>query len=208
MRGRARRDADDQPMRADARRNHRRLLDAAIDLIVEVGGEPSRDAVAQRAGVGVGTLYRHFPDRQALLRAVVLDVLDRTIAVAEAALDRSGSGGEALRSYLHGAIDAGLGVVNLVHPLLEGAAWPDREAAARDVLDRLVAAARLDGAIDDDVDVTEIAFAAIRFSRRLAIGLDPKRERAIAHRQLDAYLDGLACSCGPKPLSRELRRCR
>jgi AcrR family transcriptional regulator len=64
-------------MRADARRNRRRLIDAAIELIFAVGGEPSRDAVAQRAGVGIGTLYRHFPDQQALLRAVVLDVLER-----------------------------------------------------------------------------------------------------------------------------------
>ena len=49
-------------MRADARRNRERLLDAAIGLILEVGGEPTRDALAAHAGVGIGTVYRHFPD--------------------------------------------------------------------------------------------------------------------------------------------------
>lgn len=179
------------PQRADARRNRRRLLDAAEALVLETGGEPSRDAVARRAGVGVGTLYRHFPDRQALLRAVVLDVLDRTIEAGGTALAESASGGHALRRYLHATIDTGLGVVNLLHPLLQDTDWPDRREAAQAMLDRLVAAARRDDAVGADVGPTDVALATIRFSRPLAIGLDADEERAIAHRQLDTYLDGL-----------------
>ncbi len=185
-------------MRADARRNRRRLLDAAIELILEIGGEPSRDAVARRAGVGIGTLYRHFPHQQALLHAVVLDVLDRTIDEGESALAQSATGGEALHRYMHAAIDADLGVVNVVHALLETSDWPDRRAAARDVLDRLIDVARRHGAIDEDVTATDIALATIRFSRPLAVGLDPADERAIAHRQLDRYLDGLMAN-GNRP---------
>lgn len=186
----------EQPMRADARRNRRQLLDAAIGLILEIGGEPSRDAIAQRAGVGIATLYRHFPDRQGLLRAVALDVLDRTIAEGHAALQTSDTGGEALRRYLHAAIDTGLGAVNVVHALLESTDWPDRHAAAQEVLDRLVDGAQRDGAIDDAVTATEVTLAAIRFCRPLAIGLEPAEERAVAHRQLDCYLDGLAAGAG------------
>jgi AcrR family transcriptional regulator len=178
-------------MRADARRSRRRLLDAAIELILEIGGEPSRDAVAQRAGVGIGTLYRHFPDRQALLHAVVLDVLDRTVDAGDFALAESATGGEALRRYMHAAIDTGLGVVNIVHALLDASDWPDRRAAAQDVLNRLIEYARRDRVIDDDVTPTDIVLATIRFCRPLAIGLDPEGERAIAHRQLNSYLDGL-----------------
>lgn len=177
--------------RADARRNRRRLLDAATELILEVGGAPARDAIAERAGVGIATLYRHFPDQQQLLRAVVLDVLDRTIEAAAVALDESSDGGEALRRYLHAAIDTGLGAVNIVHPLLDDTDWPDREAAARHILDRLVDTARADGAIRDSVTATDVALAAIRFCRPLAIGLSPAEERTIAHRQLDTYLGGL-----------------
>lgn len=177
--------------RADARRNRRRLLDAAIELVLEAGAEPSRDAVAKRAGVGIGTLYRHFPDREGLLRAVVLDVLDRTIEQGESACEESRSGGEALRRYAHVAIDTGLGVVSILRPLLDTPSWPDRQAAARQLLDRLIGAARSDGAIDADVTATDIALATIRFCRPLVIGLDPAAERATAHRQLDVYLDGL-----------------
>jgi AcrR family transcriptional regulator len=187
-------DGTNRPMRADARLNRRRLLDAAIELVLEIGREPARDAVAQRAGVGIGTLYRHFPERQQLLRAVALDVLDRTIGEGEAALDESDSGSEALRRYMHAAIDTGLGAVNVVHALLETTDWPDRLAAAQDVLNRLVDAAKRDGAIGEGVTSTEVALAAIRFSRPLAIGLDPADERAIAHRQMDSYLDGLAAN--------------
>jgi len=181
-------------MRADARRNRRRLLDATIELILEIGGEPSRDAVAQRAGIGIATLYRHFPDQQTLLRAVALDVLDRTIDQGNTALAESATGGEALRRYMHAAIDTGLGVVNVVHALLDTSDWPDRRTAAQEVLDRLIEAAQDDGVIDQDVTTTDIALATIRFCRPLAIGLDPADERTIAHRQLNCYLDGLISS--------------
>jgi AcrR family transcriptional regulator len=178
--------------RSDARRNRRRLLDAAIALTLECGGEPSREAVAQRAGVGIATLYRHFPDRQSLLRSVALDVLDRTIERGEAALAEAATGGEALRRYLHDAIDHGLGAVNVVHALLDDASWPDRRDAAEHLLQRLVDGARRDGTIDDDTTATDIALATIRFCRPLAIGLGRDAEQAIAHRQLATYLDGLS----------------
>jgi AcrR family transcriptional regulator len=181
-------------MRADARRNRRRLLDAAIQLILEIGGEPSRDAVAQRAGVGIGTLYRHFPDQQALLRAVVLDVLDRTIHLGETALAESTNGREALRRYLHGAIDNGLGVVNVIYPMLEDTNWPERRSAAGEVIELLTEVARRDGAVGKGVTASDIAIASIRFCRPLAIGLDPGDEREFAHRHLDNYLDGLAAN--------------
>lgn len=178
-------------MRSDARRNRRRLLDAAKELILQTGGEPSRDAVAKAAGVGIATLYRHFPDQQDLLRGVALDVLDQTIAAGEAALDEA-DGGVALRRYVHSAIDIGLGAVNIVHPLLNDVDWHEHRTAAQDVLERLVGAAHRDQAIPMSIAATDIAFATIRFCRPLAIGLDIDEERAIAHRQLDSYLDGLA----------------
>ena len=179
-------------MRADARRNRQAIVNAAIEVVLEVGGEPSRDTVAEHAGVGIATLYRHFPDQQRLLHAVAIEVLDRAIAEGRTALEEEASGGDALRRYLHAAIDAGLGAVNVVHPLLDDHDWPEQRDAARDVLDRLVAAAIDDGAADQEVTVTDIAFAAIRFCRPLAIGLTADEERAIAHQQLDCYLDGLA----------------
>lgn len=179
-------------MRADARRNRQSIVDAAIELVLEVGGEPSRDAVAERAGVGIATLYRHFPDQAQLLRAVAVEVLDRAIREGRAALEDATNGGDALRRYLHAAIDCGLGAVNIVRPLLNNHDWPDQRDAARDMLDRLVEAATRDGAIDHEHTATDVALAATRFCRPLAVGLGADDEQAIAHQQLDRYLDGLA----------------
>jgi AcrR family transcriptional regulator len=190
------RGGEEQSMRADARRNRRRLLDAAIELILEAGGEPSRDAIAQRAGVGIGTLYRHFPDQQALLHAVALDILDRTIAAGEAALADATDGVDALRRYMHAVIDIGLGALNIIRPLLDAPDWPERRASAESLLGRLVERARHDGGVGPDVTVPDIAMAVIRFGRPLAIGLPPATEREVAHGHIDTYLTGLAATAG------------
>lgn len=184
-------------MRADARRNRQLIVDAAVQVVLEVGGDPSRDAVAERAGVGIATLYRHFPDQQALRRAVVVEVLDRAIAEGRDALEAQTHGGVALRRYLHAAIDAGLGAVHILHPLLDDHDWPEQRDAARTVLDGLVEAAIDDGAIDPGQTAFDITLVAIRFCRPLAIGLAPDDERAIAHQQLDHHLDGLATKRRP-----------
>ena len=66
-----------RPKRADARRNYENVLAAARAAFAERGTSASLEEIARRAGVGIGTLYRHFPNRQALLEAVYVDELDR-----------------------------------------------------------------------------------------------------------------------------------
>jgi AcrR family transcriptional regulator len=65
-----------RPVRADALRNYERLVAAARDAFAAGGAATSLEEIARRAGVGIGTLYRHFPTRQALLEAVYLDELE------------------------------------------------------------------------------------------------------------------------------------
>ena len=65
-----------KPMRADARRNYERLLEEARRAFAEHGVEASLEDIARRAGVGIGTLYRHFPTRDALLEALLRDRFD------------------------------------------------------------------------------------------------------------------------------------
>ncbi len=179
-------------MRADARRNRERLLDAAVELILDVGGEPARDAIANRAGVGIGTLYRHFPDQQSLLHAVALHVLDHTITAGESALADAADPAEALRRYMHLAIDHGLGVLNLIHPLLDNADWPEQRARAGALLNTIVDNAHHAGLMRPDTTAKDVAFAIIRACRPLAVGLPPTEERALAHRHVDICLDGLS----------------
>lgn len=78
--------APPRPMRADARRNYERVLGEARAAFAEHGTDASLEDVARRAGVGIGTLYRHFPTRQALMSAVfqeaLADLLDRSRELA------------------------------------------------------------------------------------------------------------------------------
>ena len=71
-----------RPMRADARRNYEKLVAAARDVFTERGSAASLEVVAERAGVGIGTLYRHFPNRQALLEALYVDEVEDICRVA------------------------------------------------------------------------------------------------------------------------------
>ncbi|HEY2165525.1 MAG TPA: helix-turn-helix domain-containing protein [Jatrophihabitantaceae bacterium] len=73
-----------RPMRADARRNYDKLLAAGREAFTENGAEASLEDIASRAGVGVGTLYRHFPNRQALIEAVYVGEVE---ALCESAAD-------------------------------------------------------------------------------------------------------------------------
>lgn len=180
-------------MRADAQRNRERLLDAAIGLILEVGGEPSRESLAQRAGVGIATLYRHFPDRQSLLHGVFRYALERSITAGERALADTTDSLSALRQYMHAAVDHGIGVVNLIHPLLDKA-HPDLRTRAGKVLNAMIERGQHEGLLRKDASPADIVFATIRFSRPLAVGLSAADERAVAHRHIDIYVDGLRAS--------------
>ena len=75
-----------RPMRADARRNNERLLEAARTVFAKYGGEASMEAIAREAGVGVGTLYRHFPKRIDVVEAVYRTDVDELAATAEQAV--------------------------------------------------------------------------------------------------------------------------
>jgi len=89
-----------RPLRADARRNYDRLLAAATAAFTERGADDvSLEEIARRAGVGIGTLYRHFPTRQALLEAVYRDQVEAVRASAEELLG-SDAPGEALAAWL------------------------------------------------------------------------------------------------------------
>jgi AcrR family transcriptional regulator len=73
-------------LRADARRNREKLLAAAASAFAEAGTDASLEAIAREAGVGIGTLYRHFPTREALIEAAYINELERLCGSAPALL--------------------------------------------------------------------------------------------------------------------------
>jgi AcrR family transcriptional regulator len=74
--------AADPPLRADARRNRQRILDAARAAFAEAGRAVPLDEIAARAGVGPGTVYRHFPTKEALFQEIVTDRVEDLVADA------------------------------------------------------------------------------------------------------------------------------
>jgi AcrR family transcriptional regulator len=79
--------ADPRPLRADARRNRDRVLEAARAAFGDEGSDVSLDEIARRAGVGAGTVYRHFATKEALFEAVVFDRMGELVEEARALLD-------------------------------------------------------------------------------------------------------------------------
>src|SRR5580658_894818 len=92
-------DIKDRKLRADARRNRERILEVAQREFTRVGADASLEDIAKKAGVGPGTLYRHFPTREDLLVAVYRSEVEK-LAAAERTLADSKSPIEALRAWL------------------------------------------------------------------------------------------------------------
>ncbi len=150
-----------RPMRADARRNYERLLEVAAEAFAEHGEGASLDDIAKRAGVGSGTLYRHFPTRQALLEAAYVDRIE---AIAARADEIAGQlpPGEALVEWLN-ELGTGMLQVRGLKALL-GSAVTDGSATAatlcadtmRSAVTRLVEAAQREGTLRPDVEPIEV----------------------------------------------------
>ncbi|MFD7438291.1 TetR/AcrR family transcriptional regulator [Streptomyces sp. NPDC059861] len=150
-----------KPMRADARRNYERLLKAAVEAFAEHGEGASLDDIAKRAGVGSGTLYRHFPTRQALLEAAYLDRIE-ALALRADEIARELPPGRALVEWLN---ELGLGVIQVrgLKSLLGTAVTSDGSAVATGcgtcltaAAERLVRAAQAEGTLREDVEPIEI----------------------------------------------------
>ncbi|MFI5906921.1 TetR/AcrR family transcriptional regulator [Dactylosporangium sp. NPDC051541] len=92
------------PQRADARRNYERILAVASEAVAEKGADASLDDIAKKAGVGPGTLYRHFPTRQHLLDAVFHDRIVRLRDEAARLLDEEADPVAALATWLRAFI--------------------------------------------------------------------------------------------------------
>jgi AcrR family transcriptional regulator len=102
--GAATQSGQQRPMRADAQRNYQRLLSAASATFIEHSADDaSLEEIARRAGVGIGTLYRHFPNRQALLEAVYSDQVNMLRSKAEE-LSKAADPGAALADWLRALI--------------------------------------------------------------------------------------------------------
>ncbi len=190
--------SDHRALRKDARENRRKILDAAGEAMSELGLSVPMEAIAARAGVGVGTLYRRFPGRADLVEALFEDRMESIIEDAEASFDFD-DGWDGFVWFLERIIsrqtrDRALG------ELLMGDAGRGRVAAIRDRLgplaDKIVERAKQSGRLRADFDTTDLVMLQKMVCAAGAAAADVKP--ALWRRYLTILLDGLATS-RPQP---------
>jgi AcrR family transcriptional regulator len=185
-------DTGSPPLRADAERNRQRILDAARRLFAERGLDVTLDDIARHAGVGTGTAYRRFPNKDALIEALMVERIGEIAAVARECLQDpdpwAGLAGFFERALALMASDRGLKDV-----LFSGARGHEQVAHARQqiapAVGRLVRRAVDAGVVRPDLSTTDVP--VINFMLNTLVDLAREVEPELYRRYLAIVLDGL-----------------
>jgi AcrR family transcriptional regulator len=183
--------------RSDSLRNRERLLRAAREVFAEGGAGASLEAVARRADLGIGTLYRHFPTREALFQAVYSNEIDDLVDLARQLLAEPDPA-EGLRRWLHaniGVIATKRGMVAALAPAPESskALYADSRRRLVDAVGALMRRPQAEGAMRSDVAPEEVLQAL----HGIAYGRDDPAWQATALRLIDIFVDGLRLRPAP-----------
>ena len=177
--------------RSDRIRNHDRVLEAARAVFAAGGPEGSLEAVARRAGVGIGTLYRHFPTRQELFEAVYRREVEQLVELAERPPAEEPAL-EALRQWMHAnvkfvATKKGMSAALAIAVHMSSDLSTASMARLRDALELLLRRGVQAGSIRDDVGAEDIL--------RTVVGLcymhDKPGWQGNVHRLVDVFVDGM-----------------
>jgi AcrR family transcriptional regulator len=177
--------------RADSARNRQLLIDAAKAGFSEVGLNVSLEEIARRAGVGIGTLYRHFPTREAVVEAVYRREVEQ-LAEAVPQLLETSPAGEALHKWMHLFVDY-IATKRLIAPSLGAAASGTSTLHATSVelitraISTLVKRAIASGHVRNDIDPSDLLRALVGVS----YGNPDGGWEASARRLIDILMDGL-----------------
>ncbi|MEH0933883.1 TetR/AcrR family transcriptional regulator [Micromonospora psammae] len=180
-----------RPLRADAQRNRDLLLASAVRLFTEQGLDATLDAIAKHAGVGIGTLYRHFPTREALIEAAYRNELTAVCDAAPGLLAELPPE-KALRAWMDRFYDYAttkFGMADALRAVIASGVDPYAESLDRLVsaVETLLQAAGATGTVRTDISAEDVVFALAGIA--LATGEPTRREQA--DRLLDLLLDGL-----------------
>ena len=150
----------ERPLRADARRNRERILASARAVFAESGAEAQIDDVARHAGVGVGTVYRHFPTKQALLAELVRQTFRLFTGWAREALEAGGEPLALIEGLLRRIAQTAAGDAGVQYALASseaGAEAPAEQDELIAVIAELIEGARRAGTIRPGIEATDIA---------------------------------------------------
>jgi AcrR family transcriptional regulator len=200
--------APERPLRADAERNRRRLLDAADEVFAAKGLSVGLDEIARHAGVGVATAYRRFPDKAELIDMLIEQRIARIAALAEEALEADDAW-EGLVRYLETAVELHAthrGVKELMFGAGHGKERVNRvRRRMAPLTHQLVRRAQASGQLRADVELTDIALIQRMVSTLGELG--GPHAPGLWRRYLHIVLDGLRTPepgpLAPPPLTTE-----
>jgi AcrR family transcriptional regulator len=180
----------DRRPRRDAEANRERVLEAATELVQREGERVPMAQIAERAGVGVGTVYRHFGSRERLLGELVHRSFQIAVANAGAARDHPGSALEGIRMFLLATLRDRDRFVMPLHggPPVFTAATRGLQADVRVILGELLERGRAAGEVRADLTPRDLIVAASVLSRPLPGIGEPRR---VARRQIELMMGGL-----------------
>ncbi|WNI14487.1 TetR/AcrR family transcriptional regulator [Actinacidiphila sp. ITFR-21] len=185
-------DTQARPMRRDAARNHQLVMEAARAVLAEFGTDASMELIASRAGVGVGTVYRRFPNKEALVDEIAGQILVGLVEQARRALDRAdGTGLETLLRVIgrslsehHGYADKLVGHTRATHV-----------EQLRDLIEQLLAQAHESGRIGAHVTLGDIM--TLVWGLRGVVETGSSVVPDAWQRHLEIHLAGLRCTRPP-----------
>ncbi|MFF1612359.1 TetR/AcrR family transcriptional regulator [Amycolatopsis sp. NPDC058278] len=186
----------DVTLRADARRNRDKIINAARAIFASSGLESPMEEIARTAGVGVGTLYRRFPDREALIKAVAVESFERVLSDAKAAAAAEPTAWEALVWLMRHSVELQLSIqLAMVSPRVREILKTDsqvREHRAQliDLLGELVCRAQEEGTLRTDVGAGDIAMMCAMSLRQMH-AKSAETARLGATRCIAIMIDGL-----------------
>jgi AcrR family transcriptional regulator len=179
--------------RSDALRNRDRLIETAKDVLGKGGPDASLEAVARHAGVGIGTLYRHFPTREALFHAVFKKDMEQLVETADRLIDAKDPV-EALRGWLHANVAlvetkrGMLGALSIVMTDESKKAYADQSNRILSAVNGLLKRAADAGQVRQDVTADDLlqTMYALCYAREPGPGWRPQ-----VLRLLDIFVEGL-----------------
>ena len=183
--------------RADARLNRERILEAAAEIIAEKGLAAEVKEIADRAGVGIGTIYRNFPTKDDLIAAIITEMLDGTQAVLEQAVQEDDPA-EAVAAYIRAIFAVMPRFTPMVMAMLSGSVSPDLKGRMLDMMldeqlkslvERGISTGTFRAELDADLAA---AFIANTFHPMVYLALEGKLEAsAMAEGYIDLVLRAL-----------------